>query len=168
MKIRNKLLILGLARLMNSTLSVGCTVLNYSRYYAYSLLFTFLLTASAVFLNVKLIPLWGMCGAAAATLISYSLYFLLLLFVVWRSIRVQPFSSGQWKVLAVMLLLLAANYLWACFLTPLFHVEASKAAFVGESLLRTVLLCLLGTAMVYGFRVSAEVNRLIDRYLLHR
>ena len=161
-------LILGLARLMNSTLSVGCTVLNYSRYYAYSLLFTFLLTVSAVFLNVKLIPLWGMCGAASATLISYSLYFLLLLFVVWRCIRVQPFSSGQWKVLAVVVLLLAANCLWACFLTPLFHVEASKAAFFGESLLRTVLLCLLGTAMVYWFRVSPEVNRLIDRYLLHR
>lgn len=161
-------LILGMARLMNSTLSVGCTVLNYSKYYAYSLLFTFLLTASAVFLNVKLIPVWGMCGAAAASLISYSVYFLLLLFVVWRSIRVHPFSGAQWKVVAVMAILLLLDFVWVYYLTPLFGVEASKSAFFGESVLRTVLLCALGTAIVYLFRVSDEVNRLIDKYLLHR
>ena len=107
-------------------------------------------------------------AAAAATLISYSVYFLLLLFVVWRSIRVHPFSGAQWKVVAVMAILLLLDFVWVRYLTPLFGVEASKAAFFGESVLRTVLLCAFGTAIVYMFRVSDDVNRLIDKYLLRR
>lgn len=161
-------LLLGMARLLNSTLSVGCTVLNYSRQYYYSLIFTFLLTASAVFLNVKLIPLWGMSGAAAATLFSYLLYFVLLLFVVWKSIRVTPFSLNQLKVLAVLAAMLLMNYLWTRFLSPCFGIGTSEAAFFGESVLRTCVLCTVGLVLVYVSGLSREVNGLIDKYLLKR
>jgi hypothetical protein len=88
--------------------------------------------------------------------------------VVWRSIRVHPFSGAQWKVVSVMAVLLLLDVVWVRYLTPLFGVEASKTAFIGESLLRTVLICALGIAMVYLFRVSDEVNRLIDKYLLRK
>lgn len=161
-------LLLGVARLLNSTLSVGCTVLNYSKQYYYSLIFTFLLTASAIFLNIRLIPVWGMCGAAAATLFSYMLYFALLLFVVWRSIRVSPFSAGQLKVLLVVVAMLVLNFLWVRYLSEYFHVETSKAAFFGESVLRTCLLCVIGMVMVYVSKLSKEVNGLVDKYLLRR
>lgn len=161
-------LLLGLARLLNSTLSVGCTVLNYSRQYYYSLVFTFLLTISAIFLNVKLIPLWGMRGAAAATLFSYLLYFVLLLLVVWKSIRVSPFSLNQLKIVAIMAVMLLMNILWTRFLSPCFGIASSKAVFFGESVLRTCVLCGIGMVLVYVSKLSLEVNGLVDKYLLKR
>ncbi|MBR5093216.1 MAG: lipopolysaccharide biosynthesis protein, partial [Bacteroidales bacterium] len=72
-------LLMGLAKVVNSSLSIGTDVLNYSRYYSRSLLFIAVLTASAIGLNSLLIGLWGIDGSAAATLLSYILYFLLLL-----------------------------------------------------------------------------------------
>ena len=158
-------LLLGLSRLVNSTLSVGVTVLNYSKQYYYSLLFTFILTVSAIFLNVRLIPIFGMSGAAAASLCSYLLYFALLLWVVWKCIRVSPFSANQWKVLAVALLLLGLNALWVWAL-PL--RGASMPLALGEALLRTSVLCLVGTVLVYVSRLSLEVNHLIDKYILRK
>ncbi len=161
-------LVLGLGRLLNSTLSVGCTVLNYSKYYFYSLIFTFLLTVSAVFLNVKLIPVWGMCGAAAATLFSYMLYFLLLLSVVWRCIKVSPFSFQQLGVLAVVAVMFLLNALWVSYLSPHWLATDSIWTFIGDSLVRSFLLCVIGTALVYVSRLSPEVNKLIDKYLLRK
>ena len=158
--------ILGFSRLLNSTLSVGCTVLNYSKYYFYSLVFTVLLTVTAIFLNVKLIPYFGMYGAASASLAAYAIYFVLLLWVVWKTIRVNPFSMAQVKVCLVMMGLFGINLLWYCCLTP--HVASTVTLALLEALVRSLLLLLAAFFTVYKFGISDDVNRLIDKYILRK
>lgn len=161
--------ILGMSRLLNSSLSIGCTVLNYSKYYYYSLLFTFLLTISAVFFNAKLISLYGIYGAAMASLFSYVIYFALLLFVVYKTIQVSPFSIQHLKVILIILFVFAVNILYIQLIKPYILSEnISMTVELIEALLRTILLMASAIALVYSCKVSKEVNSLIDKCILFK
>lgn len=155
-------LILGLSKLINSTFSVGVSVLSYSKYYYFSLIFTFILTATAIVLNNAFIPIWGMNGAAAASLIAYIIYFLLLLTVIKWKMNTSPFSMPQLKILVVTLGLFVINYFVTAYITPYFlRISPTLTWQIAEALLRTTILGSLGIATVYYWGVSAEVEQLL-------
>ena len=154
-------LILGLAKVMNSSLSIGTDIPNYSRYYALSLLLAVVLTVGAIVLNIKLIGIWGIDGAAAATLFSYGLYFLLLLaFIGWR-LRVGVFSAGQLKVLAIMAAGFALNRLWTSCLTPLI-ATGGTVPMLADAVLKTLLLTAAVVAVALAWRVSPTICEMLD------
>ncbi|MCK9625044.1 MAG: oligosaccharide flippase family protein [Bacteroidales bacterium] len=159
--------ILGMTRLFNSSFSVGTSVLSYSKYYYTSLGFSFLLTFLAIFFNVKLIPVWGINGAAFATLFSYIIYYLLLLGLVKWKMKTSPFSMGQFKVVLIICLLFALNWLWTILLTPVLHsIQFSEfACNIIDAVLRTGIFSIIGIVIIYYWRVSDEVNGLIKKVL---
>ena len=103
-------LILGITKLLQSICNIGVSALGYSRYYYYSLIFTFVLTVAAIVFNNWLIPLWGINGAAMASLLAAVIYYALLLGMVHRKIKINLFSMNQFKVLAIILMLLPINF----------------------------------------------------------
>lgn len=154
--------ILGLSKLINSTFSVGVSVLSYSKYYYLSLVFTFILTATAIILNNLFIPIWGMNGAAAASLIAYIIYFLLLLSVIKWKMKTSPFSMPQLKILVVTLGLFVINYFVTAYITPYFlRISPTLTWQIAEALLRTTILGSLGIVTVYYWGISAEVEQLL-------
>ena len=155
-------LLMGLAKVVNSSLSIGTDVLNYSRYYSRALLFIAVLTASAIGLNSLLIGLWGIDGAAAATLLSYLLYFLLLLGYLWWRLKVSLFSAAQMKVLVLMAAGYGLNLLWTHTLTPLITYHSSPVTLLVDALLKTAVLAALLAVAVYAWRVSPTVNAMVD------
>lgn len=159
--------ILGIAKCINSTLFVGQSVLNYSKYYYYSLLFTVLLTASAVILNIVLIPRMGMNGAALSNLISYLLFFISLLFVVYVKLGINIFSIAQLKVAAITAGLWLLNMVFTKSLTPaiLNIMDNSLLINIIEAVVRSSVLLLLATFVTYKWNVSNEVNLLINKVL---
>lgn len=155
-------LFLGLANLLNSTLCIATNILNFSRYYAFSLLFILLLTASAIGLNIWLVPCWGVSGAACATLFAYIIYFLPLLIFLWRRLRVSLFSAKQLQVVLFAALLFFLNCGWDLLLSPLFaSLSASVGMLLAEALLRTLLFLALAWAALRRMHVSPEVDRLV-------
>ena len=158
-------LLLSMGRLIYSTLGVTTTVLSYSKYYYYSLIFTVLLTCVSIGLNVWLVPRWDINGGALANVVSYSVYFILLvLFIKWK-IGVQPFSGKMFLVLAVVLALLALNWGWTLLLTPWFSqwfANPIYGLFV-DAALKSLLFVVLGLTALYKLKVSKSVNDLIDR-----
>ena len=90
--------ILVLAKMINSSLNVGVIVLSYSKYYYLQLFFTAVLTFTAIVMNNLLIPVLGMTGSAMASLVSYSLYYVLILSVVGWKTKIHPFSWGEMMV----------------------------------------------------------------------
>ena len=76
------------------------------------LIFTFVLTVAAIVFNNWLIPLWGINGAAMASLLAAVIYYALLLGMVHRKIKINLFSMNQFKVLAIILMLLPINFCW--------------------------------------------------------
>jgi O-antigen/teichoic acid export membrane protein len=155
-------LILGLAKVMNSSLSIGTDVLNYSRWYRWSLPLIGLLTLSAILLNTVLIGLWDINGAAAATLLSYALYFVLLLSMLWWRLRVSLFSLAQLKVVAVVLAGFGLNWLWTAWVAPMVTgLWPGLGGLIVDAALKTLLLGGVVAAVVLAWRVSPTVNGML-------
>ena len=160
-------LILSFGRLVYSTLGVVTTALSYSKYYYYSLIFTVLLAAMSIGLNEWWVPKWDINGGALANLVSYFIYFVLLLvFIKWK-IGVMPLSKKLLPVAVVILALFGLNWLWSSALTPLLETlfEKSVIGLTIDAVLKTAIFLILGVTAIYKLKVSQSVNDLIDKGL---
>lgn len=160
-------LILSAVKIINTSLNVGATVLSYSKYYYYSLLFTVILTVTAIYMNIKLIPIWGMEGAALASLISYIVYYTFLLtFVNWK-IKVSPLSMKELYTVIIILSLFAIDWLLQTYMSKhlisMFGVELIGK--ILDSVVRTSLLSIIGIVIIYKSKISKQVNDIIDKFL---
>ena len=164
---KSVIFILGMARLTNAVLSPSASPLAFSKYYYMSLVFTVLLTGSAILLNFWLIPSYGMNGSAFANFGSYLIYFVCLLSLVKWKLHISIFSWGQLKSLVVVLALYGLNLLWVRTLTPLFTTLPVKALYAAllDGVLKTCVLLAIGVVAVYYWKISPEVNRLILKVL---
>lgn len=158
--------ILGMAKVINSSLSISSDVMNFSRSYLWLLPLSAVLLVSAIGLNMELIDVWGINGAASATLMSYLLYYVLLLSMLWWRVKVSVFSVGQLKVLAVIGLCFALGHAWSLWLTPLTGaVMGGIAGLLFDAALKTMLIGGLAAVAVYGWRVSTTVNEIVKKTL---
>lgn len=155
--------ILGLSKVVNSSLSIGTDILNFSRFYPLSLLFITVLTVAALWLNGALIPLWGMNGSACATLLAYALYFLLMLTYLAFRQKVNILSLKQLQVLLLVGVLFLLNAAWSQWVSPLW--PAARWSILADSLLKTLLFFLLTLISVYRLRISPSVNALLRKLL---
>ena len=160
-------LLLSLSRLLFSTLSVASTALSYSKYYYYSLIFTILLATTSIMLNRWLVPKWDINGGALANVVSYSIYYILLLsFIRWK-IGVNPISMKMFPVATIVLVMFGLNWLWNLLLTPRFASLLANPIFgLGiNAVLKSVVFLVLGLGTLYKLKVSSSVNDLIDKGL---
>jgi O-antigen/teichoic acid export membrane protein len=153
--------VLGLAKVVNSSLSVGTDILNYSRHYPWALVFIMVLTASAIVFNNTLITTMGISGAAMATLCAYGLYYALLHGYLWRKLKVSVFSMGQLKMLVLMALLLAIDMGWDWLFGAV--QQGSIVSVVARATLKTAVLGALAAGGVLLWKVSPTVNEMVAR-----
>lgn len=157
--------LLGLAKLVNSSLNIGVSVLSYSRWYYYQLIYTAILTVSAIILNNKLIPLLGMTGAAWSSIISYAIYYLLLLsMIIWKT-KISPFSWQELVVVVIMAAIFVLNWLSMTYISDDF-IEMLSGGVIAksvEAVLRTGILVGVGMTGIYLSKISKEINEIIDK-----
>ena len=157
--------LLGLAKLVNSSLNIGTTVLSYSRWYYLQLIFTALLTVSAIVLNNSLIPVFGMTGAAWSSIISYAIYYMFLLaLVIWKT-KVSPFSWNEIVVVLIVAVMFVINWLSYEYITKsiINFNNAGVVAKVTEAALRTGIIVIVGLGMIYKMKISKEINEIINK-----
>lgn len=154
---RTAVLLLGMSHLLQATFSITASALNYSRHYYWSLLLSLLLTISAIFLNNRLIPLFGLNGAAAAGLLSYAVYYLLLIATVRMCTKTHPFSSNLLKTGTLALFILGGNTLWI-------HFAGNDYIWL-HSIARTIILIGGGTMIAYQWKISDDINKLTRNYI---
>lgn len=155
---KNVVLILGVSQLVLATFSICFTALNYSRFYAFSLLLSLILTVSALLLNNYLVPLYGMEGAAMSNLLSYGLYFVLTICTVVPLCRIRVIDRRWWAILALLVVLFAINALW-CRYAPTMNIWA-------DSLLRSAVLIGGGALIAYKAELSPEINKTLQDHVI--
>ena len=159
--------LLGLAKLVNSSLNIGVTVLSYSRWYYLQLIFTAILTICAIVLNNRLIPIWGMTGAAWSSIISFSIYYLFLLsLIIWKT-RISPFSWKELVVISIMVLLFIINWLSFEYISKSIICFNSSGIIwkLVEAALRTGIIVVIGLAIIYKTKISKEINEIINKLI---
>ena len=147
---KNVVLILGVSQLVLGTFTICLTALNYSRYYAFSLLMSLVLTVSAILLNNYLVPLYGMEGAAFSNLISYGIYYLLIIATVVPLGRFHVIDRKWVYILLLLTAVFGLNWLWQSYL-PAMNIWV-------DSICRSIVLLGGGAWIAYKAQLSPEIN----------
>ena len=151
---KNVVLILGVSQLILATFSICLNTLNYSRFYAFSLVLALILTVSALLLNNYLIPLYGMEGAALSNLLSYGLYYLLVIATLVPLCRIRIIDRQWLYILLLILAVFGLNWLWQTYL-PSFGIWT-------DSILRSIVLLGGACLIAYKAQLSPELNDQIN------
>ena len=153
---KDVVLILGVSQLILGTFTICLTALNYSRFYAISLLLSLILTVSAIALNNYLVPLWGMEGAAFSNLMSYGLYYLLIIASVVPLGHFHVVDKRWWYSVVLLIILFAGNYVWQTFMPPM-NIWL-------DSIIRSLVIIGGGLYIAYTAKLSPEINQQIANH----
>ena len=143
-------LFVGIARIFYMIANFANTLVSYSKHYYYILFFVVFLLVSTIALNLVLIPIYAISGAALANAVTFIVYcFLMLAFVKWK-LNMHPFSTGMLKILVVISGLFLLNFLLPTLENPLV-----------DSLYRSSILVVIAGLSVYFWNVSEDMTALI-------
>jgi O-antigen/teichoic acid export membrane protein len=96
-------IIICLGAFFNASTGVNYSIITYSRFYRFSALFYSVLLLITIALNIALIPVLGMMGAAIATGVISVLHNLLRMMIIWVKFHIQPFTwQNLWIVLSMI------------------------------------------------------------------
>ena len=154
---KNVVLILGVSQLVLGTFTICLTALNYSRFYAFSLLLSLILTVSALLLNNNLVPLYGMEGAAFSNLLSYGMYYVLIIATVVPLCRFRVVDKNWFYIALLLIALFAVNWIWRTYL-PTMNIWL-------DSIVRSIVILGGGLLVAYLAKLSPEINNQIANTL---
>jgi len=151
------ILFIGLSRVLYGTVNFGNIMIQFSKYYYWTLTLSVFLTVLTIFTNLLFIPMFGISGAALATLLTSVISYSFQQYIVQRKIHANPFTLKTLLMLAIIGLLLALNML----IPSVTHFSPWA-----DIALRTVPLGLTAVLLVYWLRISDQVCGFIDKFLL--
>lgn len=144
------ILFIGLARVVDMGMGINTEILTTSKYYKWDLPLKILLIALSILLNYIWIPLFGINGAALATLLSFLIYNIIRAILLWWKFKFQPFSPEQLKCLAIGL-----STFCIMINVPSFNY------YIIDIIFKSVLIVLLYASAIMYFKVSKDINDMI-------
>ena len=143
---------IALSKLVSMTLGFGGILISFSRYYYWTVIFTFIITILGIASNYLLIPVLGIKGAAVATLVSTVFSYGFQQWIVMRKINGNPYTKGTLKMILIIPVLFAVNYL-----LPNFNNIWIDMIF------RTVIIGSAACLFVYFGKVSDDLNLIVEK-----
>lgn len=146
---------IGMSKLVDMATSVNNQIIAYSPFFRFNLYITLVLGVLNFVLNLYLIPLYGVTGAAVATFLSLTIFNAAKFVFIYRRFQMQPFS---WRMLALV-----------GFGVPAFGLAywAGGLSWSVWLLIPVKCLIIMGVfvpAVLY-FRISEDVNGLLHRWV---
>ena len=146
--------LLGLAKLIDMGLGMNGVIIINSKYYKWDTYFSLVLLIVSFVGNVYLIPQYGLYGAALATCIAIIVFNLIKYVFVLLKLRMSPFSSGYFKLVACGVLCYSTNYI-----IPDLGLE------VFDPIIKTILVTLLFCSTLFFLKVSPYFNKVVNRIM---
>jgi O-antigen/teichoic acid export membrane protein len=145
---------LGLAQVWDMMTGINNEIIIYSKHYRFNLYLTLFLAVTNITLNIILIKLYGLTGAAMATCISFFLFNLVKFIFIKIKFGFQPFST---KLIPVIAFGVAAWFVsdWL----PLTSIAWINLFYKGA------VFSLLFGLSIWGFKISPDINSWIDMVL---
>lgn len=145
-------LFLGLAKLVDSMSGLNTQIIVYSKNYTANLYFLVFQAIVNVFLNYYLISIYGAIGAAAASFIAVFSYNVLKYLFILHKFKMDFFSRELVFTLLIGLVCLMAFYFFPVMESPWMGIFLKLPFFL-----------LVLSILLYGFKVSPEVNTIVRK-----
>ncbi|MDL2224302.1 polysaccharide biosynthesis C-terminal domain-containing protein [Bacteroidales bacterium OttesenSCG-928-M06] len=144
-------LFMGTAKLIEMTISFGEILIKFSKFYHWSLYFTFIIIGINVSLNWFFIPRWGITGAAIATALASVISYALQQTLILIKIKANPYSKSTVKILLLIIITLCINHFLPELQNPWIDI-----------LYRSCIICIFGGCFIYFSKISNEANAIIN------
>lgn len=148
------IIIIGLANLFDISTGANGQIIISSQYYKFDFIASLILMITSIILNLLLIPIYGLTGAAIATASSIFIYNAIKMVFVWMKFKMHPF---KWSTLAIITL--GISILFLISLVPMLFNNYI------DIVLRSSLITLTYMAFVWVFNLSDEINSTIKRLI---
>lgn len=102
---------LMIGRLLDMYFGLNGSIFTTSKKYAYDIYFTIFLIIAVFILNLIMIPIWGIAGAAISTSIALIVYNIGRVIFVWFAYKIHPFSMNQLFVICLGIIAILAGEL---------------------------------------------------------
>ncbi len=142
---------IGIANLFDIALGVSPHIIVNSKYYKYLSYFLFGFAILIVVTNLLLIPVYGIVGAAIASMISKFIFNLVKYLFLYYKFRLQPFTFKF-----VLLVMIALGSYWISTFLPAF------SNYILDIIVRSGLIFILFMVPVYYLSISDDINERID------
>ncbi len=146
--------LIGLAKFSDLIVGNNNSIIINTQYYRAVLLFGLLLVVLMIALNMLLIPVYGITGAAIATLVSAVVYNSIKLLFIVKKMGLNPFSGNTLKSFGIIALVFVVFYFWDFGFHPIVNM-----------MFKSVLITAIYGYLNYRWTISAEINQVIDKAL---
>lgn len=154
-----------IGRLLDLLSGINHEIILYSQYYKYSLVFMIFLGIITVITNLIFIPIYGILGAAVATLLSMVIYMLAKIIFVWIKFKIHPFcGSTLLSVLFFILMLfivIVGNNSFTDVLKNVFNISNFYISSIINIIIRSLLLIATITFLFIKFNISEDFTNLV-------
>lgn len=149
--------LIGMTKVFDSLLGNNNSILYNSKHYKTILVFGVGLAILTVVLNLFLIPVLGLEGAALASFISIFIFNLTKLVFVKLKFGVLPFTKATLKVFATLILLSALFNLFDFGFHPILNIVLKSAVIV-----------IMYLGILYRFDISEDISGFLSKWLRKR
>jgi len=145
---------IGLSNLISMAGGLSSQVITNSDHYRYNGFFVVIYLSLTVVLNIILIKLFGIVGAAVAAMISMLIFNILKFEFIRRKFRIQPYDINHLKILISAI----ASYL-------IMVIFSYPEQLIPNILIKSILFGFLFMLLNYFMKSSEDFNQIIDNYL---
>ena len=146
--------IIGLSKLIIMSFSYNSELISLSKYYKFTVITIICLAILTIGLNLFLIPIFGMIGAAYASLISITFYNLLKHIFIKYKMKISPFSINSIKTILVGIFVYFA----------VLSIPKNDIILI-DIFIKTIISSFIFVISVYALKISPDLNKLIKSRL---
>lgn len=147
-------IILSIGSIVNMATGVNSPIIINSSKYIWGVFFLSILLVVSVFLNMFLIPIYEIEGAAIATGIASTLYNFMKFIYIWKKFGMQPYAMHTVKTIVIIGTALFVGIFMAFPENPWLAIAC-----------RGLLITLLFISLSLYFKIVPEYHHLVKRYL---
>ena len=135
--------------------SFNSEIISLSKYYRFTVVTIIILALISIALNLILIPIYGMIGAAFASLISILIFNIIKHVFIILKMKISPFSINTLKIILIGITLFTIdNYLMSTISNDFLAI-----------LLKSTVTTVLYLSVIYLLKISPKLNDMIKSFI---
>ena len=110
-----------------------------------------------------------MTGAAWSSIISFSIYYILLLsLIIWKT-GISPFSWKEIVVVFIVCIMFIINWISVKYISKsiIYFNDVGIAVKLVEATIRTGIIVIIGLVIIYKTKISKEINEILNKVFRH-
>ena len=151
---KNVVYIIGISKLIIMSFSYNSELISLSKYYRFTVITILSLALLTIILNVLLIPLYGMEGAAIASLISITIFNIIKFLYIKLKMKISPFSIDTFKIILIGIFI----YYFSSFIPQFENIYL-------DIILKSIITISFYISILYSLRISPAFNKMMKKVI---